>query len=131
MRRRAVLAAQADLVRAAERERLRALVDADAEATARLHADDFQLITPDGVPLSKADYLGALASGAIAYRVFEPTSELAVLLSGDLAAIRYQCRIEIVAFGTEYVDRGWHTDVYAWRDGRWQAVLSQMTRIIP
>lgn len=59
----------ADQLRAAERERLRALVAADVEAAGRLHADDFQLINPLGGSLSKAEYLGAIASGEINYLI--------------------------------------------------------------
>jgi uncharacterized protein DUF4440 len=51
----------ADRVRATERDRLRALVDADIAAARQLHADDFQLITPSGDSLSKDDYLGQVA----------------------------------------------------------------------
>jgi len=40
-------------LRATERARLRALVEANMDVARPLHADDFQLITPSGVALSK------------------------------------------------------------------------------
>jgi hypothetical protein len=49
----------ADQLRSAERERLRALVEADVEVAGRLHAEDFQLINPLGGSLTRAEYLGA------------------------------------------------------------------------
>jgi hypothetical protein len=119
----------ADLVRAAERARLRALVDADMATATRLHADDFQLINPAGRSLTRAEYLGSIASGEIDYLAFEPTSVVVVRLHGDAAIIRYKSRIHIVVEGEEHVDQGWHTDLYERRDGRWQAVWSQMTEI--
>jgi len=54
---------EADLLRATERNRLRALVEADMETAYQLHADDFQLINPAGGALSKEQYLGGIASG--------------------------------------------------------------------
>jgi len=40
------MAPEADLIRAIERERLRALVQVGMEVERRLHADNFQLINP-------------------------------------------------------------------------------------
>ena len=62
----------ADLVRATERERLRALVAADLTIADRLHADDFQLVNPGGRRPAKAQYLGGIASGYLNYRLWEP-----------------------------------------------------------
>ncbi len=121
--------ADAELVRATERERLRALVAADMPVVRRLHADDFQLINPSGGALSKDQYLGGIASGVLDYLVWEPDS-IAVHLYGQAAAIRYQARLEIVVQGdTVPLRRYWHTDVYERRDGRWQVVWSQATEI--
>jgi Domain of unknown function (DUF4440) len=112
-----------------ERTRLRALVEADDQAAADLHAPDYELITPGAARLSKTEYLDGIQSGRLDYRVFEPASEMAVLLLGTGAAVRYQARIDI-RFG-DRSDAGlfWHTDIYAHRDGRWQVVWSQATRI--
>jgi hypothetical protein len=112
-----------------ERQRLRALVAVDLELAEQLHTDDFQLINPAGRSLSKDEYLGGIASGLIDYRVFEPTSKIDVRIYAHVAVIRYQSRIEITAFGEEHSDRGWHTNVYEMRDGRWRAVWSHMTVI--
>ncbi len=120
----------ADLIRHIERERLRALVEVDMEVAEPLHADDFQLITPIGLPLSKAEYLGSVVSGEINYRVFEPDADIAVRLYGDGAVIRYRSRLEIVSDG-HHLPLGsyWHTDLYEQHDGRWQIVWSQATNI--
>ena len=54
---------EAELLRATERERLRALVTGDVERAGQLHTDDFQLINPLGGALSKEQYLGGIRSG--------------------------------------------------------------------
>jgi hypothetical protein len=121
--------AEADLVRATERERLRALVQADLEVARRLHADDFQLITPRGESLSKEQYLGGVESGELDYVVWEPESSIDVRVHGDAAVIRYRSKLEIVVRGQRVpLQRYWHTDSYEKRDGRWQVVWSQATQ---
>jgi ketosteroid isomerase-like protein len=120
----------ADQLRATEQERLRALVQADVETADRLHADDFQLINPLGGSASKAEYLGAIASGEIDYLSWEPET-IEVKLYGDVAVIRYQAalQIKVRALPDAPSGRFWHTDVYEKRNGRWQVVWSQATQI--
>lgn len=119
----------ADLLRATERSRLRALVEADMAVADALHAGDYQLITPGGGTLSKDEYLAGIADGTLRYRRFEPVGDLQVRIWGSAAALRYQVSIEVDADGTSFQDRCWHTDVYELRDERWVALWSQATRI--
>ena len=119
----------ADGLRATGRERLRSLVDADIETARRLHADDFQLVTPAGVTLSKAEYLGEIASGNLDYLIWEPET-IEVRQYGEAAVIRYRAQAQAIAAGQKTpLRRFWHTDVFEKRDGRWQAVWSQATLI--
>ena len=48
-----------------ERRRLRALAEGDTDTAAPLHADEYQLITPNGSVLTKDDYLGDVKSGRL------------------------------------------------------------------
>lgn len=125
------LAAEKEALRAIERARLRALVAADMEVAERLHASDFQLITPSGDTLSKRQYLDDVVTRWLHYTVFEPDSPIAARISGQTAVIRYRSRIEITSAGKPDSGSFWHTDTYEMRDGRWQAVWSQATRIAP
>lgn len=116
---------EADRLRQVERERLRSLVEADVEVARRLHADDFQLITPGGATITKEQYLSAIESGQLSYRAWEP-GEIAVRFYGAVAVIRYQdVRFEVYS-GGRLVHRGegYHTNVYERRDGQWQVVWS-------
>lgn len=118
-----------DHIREIERERLRSLVDADLAAAEPLHSEDFQLITPIGSALSRAAYLGAIASGSIDYLAWTP-SDIAVRLHGLSAVIRYRAYIDVVFNGIA-VPPGdyWHTDAYEYRDDRWAVVWSQATAV--
>jgi hypothetical protein len=115
--------AAAELTRI-ERERLRLLVAADVDAAAPFHADDFQLITPSGVALSKAEYLEEVRAGDIDYTRWKP-GEIEVRVHGDAAVLRYRAEMEMNGI----VRRLWHTDLYERRDGRWRVVWSQATAI--
>ncbi len=121
----------AELTRNIERARLRALVSADMTTAEPLHAPDFQLITPIGAALSKAEYLGAVAGGHIKYLLWEP-GDIAVRLCAASAVIRYRARLEVV-FGGTRVPPGdyWHTDAYEVRDQQWMVVWSQATAVSP
>jgi ketosteroid isomerase-like protein len=117
----------ADIVRATERERLRALVAGDLARACQLHSDDFQLINPLGGVLSKEQYLGGIGSGQLHYLYWEPES-IAVRVYGEVAIIRYQSQLEIVVQGRHIPrQRYWHTDLYERRGGQWQVVWSQAT----
>jgi uncharacterized protein DUF4440 len=126
-RARAGEAQDAEVLRATERERLRALVMGDVERAAQLHADDFQLINPLGGALSKEQYLGGIGSGQIHYLYWEPDS-ITVRLYGDVAVLRYQSELEIVVQGHPIPrQRYWHTDLYERHGVRWQVVWSHAT----
>jgi hypothetical protein len=120
----------ADTLRVIEVSRLRALVDKDMEIAERLHAEDFQLITPGGVALSKTEYLNGVASAITDYRLWEVDSPIDVRMFDGVAILRYRSILHMIYHGDDLgPDRFWHTDSYEWREGRWQVVWSHATRI--
>ena len=121
---------QAEQIRDIERARLKALVTGDVSAASLLHTDDFQLVTPIGALLSKAEYLGAIATGHINYLYWEPGA-IDVRMTETVATVRYRAELEVM-FGTHHVSRThyWHTDTYELGAAGWQAVWSQATQIV-
>jgi ketosteroid isomerase-like protein len=118
-------------MRDTECRRLRSLVEVDLVTADALHAEDYQLITPNGHALTKQEYLGEVASGQLRYHVFEPASDIMVRGSGQVALLRYRARITVQAHGPAASMTCWHTDCYEQRAGTWQAVWSQATAISP
>jgi ketosteroid isomerase-like protein len=119
-----------DVIRSVQCERSGALLAANIETARRIHADDFQLITPLGAVFSKEQYLSAVEARVIKYSVMELDSAVDVRVYGDVALIRYRAQIEVDVQGQRYPRAGyWFTDAYEKRDGRWQIVLSQGTGI--
>ena len=117
-------------LRDVERRRLAGLREADMSSCEALHAADYELITPGGATLSKQEYLRQISDGSLDYRRFDPEGDIAVRVLGpSAAALRYRVAIEASFPGGHDADRFWHTDIYERRDGRWQAVWSQATRI--
>ena len=114
---------------ALERARLEALVAGDRVRMDALHAPDYELITPGGDPFSRSEYLDSLASGELHYTVFRPVSPVRVRQTEDAAIVRYVVHIEIDFGDGHDGGRFWHTDYWERRDGAWQAVWSQATRI--
>jgi hypothetical protein len=94
--------ADAEIVRAMERERTRALVRGEVEVARELHADDYEFVTPLGVVLSKDQYLGAVAAGDLQYLAWDVESPIKVRMYSEVALIRYQADIEIVVQGRGY-----------------------------
>ncbi len=123
--------ADAAFIQDLERERLRSLVEPNVDVARRLHADDYELVPPGGGSISGAEYLGSIERGEFVYDVFEPASEMRCRTYRDAAVVRYRARIQ--CHGDNWQDGGifWHTDLYERRDGRWQAVWSQATRVRP
>jgi Domain of unknown function (DUF4440) len=121
---------EADRLRAIERTRLHALVDADTATARKLIAPDFELINPGGGTSGREDYMQALDAGVIDYLVFEPSSPITVRLYGDSAALRFQVSFDlVVGFDTHVKHQGWITELWERRQGRWQIVWEQATAI--
>jgi uncharacterized protein (TIGR02246 family) len=117
-------------LRELERQRLAAFVAGDVPALRALHADDLHLINPAGQELTKEDYIGGIAAGFIQYQTWQPESEIQVRLHGDSAALRYLAQVVIAVKGqVQPPQRFWQTELYEKRDGKWQVVWSQSTRV--
>ena len=113
------------LLKSVEVQRLQALVDADIDAAAKLHADDFQLVTPFGEMVSKERYLGNISSGSLDYISWRPM-DISVRLYGDVAALRYKdLEFVVEAGGMPHLSGALvHTNIYERRSGNWVAVWS-------
>jgi hypothetical protein len=98
-------------------------IDADKQKLDRILADDYVGILEDGTNQGKADYIATVErDDSIERWDFE---DLKVSLKGNRATltglIRYYLRNGEAAF--LFIDK------FVWRDGRWQAVSSQIRRV--
>ncbi|HEU4767837.1 MAG TPA: nuclear transport factor 2 family protein [Pyrinomonadaceae bacterium] len=121
-----------------EREWAGAAKNRDADAARRILADDLIITYPDGVVATKAEEVSAIESGAITADSWElPEADVKVTVLNASAA--FVTGRGIIGNG-KYKDpkspkpidiSGEYRflDVYAKRNGKWQAVASQTTRI--
>ena len=100
-------------------ERVAALLNVDIHTAGRIHADDFQLVTPLGAVFSKDQYLGAVTAGVIKYVSMELESQVDARVYGDVVLIRYRTSIEVDVQGQRFPRASyWFTDAYEKRDQR-------------
>jgi Domain of unknown function (DUF4440) len=115
-------------VRTAERTVLRASVDADTRTLRAVLAPDFQQIDVTGSAETRADYL-SLVAGTVDFRQLKPLTPIRVRVHGNSAVARFELAFKVVARGTKLQHRGWNTDLFERRGGRWQLVWSQTTPV--
>ncbi len=107
-----------------------ALVTADMAVLRKIHAADYELITPDGSIESRSAFLSDVAERNLDYRTFTPISPIRVRVLGDVAAVRYESHIVIVVAGVgQIANDNWHTDLYEKVSGQWMLFWSQATPV--
>ncbi|HXX02170.1 MAG TPA: nuclear transport factor 2 family protein [Candidatus Acidoferrales bacterium] len=116
----------ADFLRTLEVERTQAIVARDMPAIERLHAPDYELISPPGRVMTRERYLSLIAAEPF-YAKWEH-GEMRVRFSEGMAAVRYRAKI---TFPSGRVVDWWHTDIYELQAGSWKAVWSQATQLAP
>lgn len=102
-----------DFFCALEIERTHAFVTRNLPVIERLHAAEYELITPAGRIFSRARYFAAIA--AEPFYVAWAHGPMQVHATGEMAAIRYQARL---TFPSGKAVTCWHMDIYVLRDGQ-------------
>lgn len=115
-----------------EAQRMDALLTVDVPRFEALHDDAYHLCNPTGTMWDKAEYLRRLTTGQLAYSRLETTSKVDVLVSENLAVLRYRCLIALHVDGAEIpAHECQHIDVYTHSGhGRWRCRYSQATGIM-
>jgi ketosteroid isomerase-like protein len=107
-----------------------ALVSNDLAAVSRIVADDWVGIDFKGAMTSKEETLAQLKSGESRNEYVE-LGDVNVRVYGDTAVVTGTDTEKSVYQGQNTNGRYAFTDVFVKKDGRWQAVASQSTRIVP
>jgi len=116
-------------VLALERKRADAMVREDVETLATLLADDLSYTHSDGRRDTKESFLGLVAAPAIRYLGVDYSNQ-EVVDCGDAVVVRGTARIRLLREPGEALDYlVLFLDIWARRDGRWQTVGWQATRI--
>jgi len=109
----------------------------NSEAVKRILADNAVIVYPDGSTATKADEVKTIESSAITADSFEILDPKVTVVDGDSAFITGRGVIKngknVVPGQKRPIDISGEyrfLDVYAKRDGKWQVVASQATKIL-
>jgi len=119
-----------DSVRAAEYARKQALLTADTVLLSRLTASDFYEVNRFGQLRTRASNMLEIATRTLKLTSVSYDS-LSVHIYGDVAILTGIADNTGEYRGIPFAGRIRYTRVFAWRDGRWQAVMMQQTPIQP
>jgi ketosteroid isomerase-like protein len=104
-----------------------AIVKNDLEGIGRLVADDWIIIDPNGEIVDRTRFFEVIKSGALTHEVME-SDDFRVRVYGDSAVVTGITRTKGKFMGLEFSTQERATDVFVKRDGRWQCVLTHLTR---
>jgi ketosteroid isomerase-like protein len=118
-----------------EREWSGAFKNRDVETVKRILADDVAMTYPDGTTGTKADEVRSIETGAMTLESWDTTDTKVTVIDADAAFITGKSTLKKASLkdakGKTIDISGDYRflDVYAKRNGKWQAVASQTTKI--
>lgn len=113
-----------------ERDWAKALVAGDTATIERITASDWVMTDPGGNRTARAESLAEMRSGALKFESMTPL-DMEVRVYGDTAIVNGRSRDKLTYKGQDMSGEYRFTDVFVKRDGRWQAVSSAVTRVMP
>jgi ketosteroid isomerase-like protein len=129
-------AIQAEILKL-EREWMDAPKTKNGDAVRRVVADDAVLVYPDGTVATKADEVRTIEAGDVTSDSFEMIDPKVTVISADAAILAGRSTIKngkyrdpntkkTIDISGEYR----FLEVYAKRDGKWQVIASQATKVV-
>lgn len=118
----------ADAVKAADAARFKAQTTNDFTALGQLLADDLVYTHSSAAVDGKASFIESMRSGTVKYESIE-SRDVQVRVYGTTAIINGAGRFRVTARGEKLDNQLRYTDVWVLKDGRWQMVSWQSTKI--
>jgi ketosteroid isomerase-like protein len=113
-----------DSVKQLEKDWIEAMKAKDVDKLGQILADDWVGIGPDGVRATKKDYIGDVAAGGSTLASFD-VGPMDVKVVGSTAIVQGSDNEKSTTKGKDSSGKYVWMDVFAKRDGKWQAVRSQ------
>ena len=104
-----------------------AIVNNDLESIRRLVADDWIIIDPNGEIVDRTRFFEVIKSGVLTHDMMK-SKDSRVRVYGDSAVVTAVTRTKGKFMGHDFSTQERATDVFVKRDGRWQCVLTHLTR---
>ena len=115
-------------LRGIEQELIDAMLKGDAAPVERHYADTFVFTTPHGESVNKAQVIANLKSGDVKFESSK-VDDMRVQVYGDAAVVTSTTTDKGQYKGADVSGRYRWMDVFVRRDGRWQLVAAQGTRV--
>ena len=112
-----------------EQEMSATLTKPDADAAAKMLADNFYAVNPDGSTQGKSQFLADLKSGKLKLESNQLDEMKVHAASADLAIVTYRSTDKGTYDGHDLSGQYRWLDVLAKRGGTWQFIVSQGTKI--
>ncbi len=120
--------ARAAALRSAETTRFEAQVNADAKALGTLLDEGLEYTHSNGDQDTKASFIDSLVTGKRDYVSTTATIET-LRIFGDVAVIRGKAKVTVADHGQSKDLSLGYTDVWLWKDGRWQMTAWRSMRL--
>ena len=104
-----------------------AIIKNDLESIGRIVADDWIIVDPNGEIVDRRRFFEVIKSGALTHDIME-SEDFRVRVYGESAVVTAITSTKGKFMGQEFSTRERATDVFVKRDGRWQCVLTHLTR---
>ena len=104
-----------------------AIVKNDLEGIERLVTDDWIIVDPNGEIVDRARFFEVIKSGALTHEMME-SEDFRVRVYRESAVVTAITSTKGRFMGQEFTTQERATDVFVRRDGRWQCVLTHLTR---
>jgi ketosteroid isomerase-like protein len=104
-----------------------AIVRNDLEGIGGIVTDDWIVIDPNGQIVDRVRFFEVIKSGALTHDMME-SEDFRVRVYGDSAVVTGLTRTKGKFMGQEFSTQERATDVFVKRDGRWQCVMTHLTR---
>ena len=115
-------------IRQLDREWIKAYSRRDTAVLDRIYADDLIVTNPDGSVGNKTEEIAGIKSGTFTFESIT-NEDVRVRVFGDMAVVTGRSKMK-GRYKDQDISGGYrYTDVYIKRQGRWQAVALQITRI--
>jgi len=111
-----------------ENEFAEAIVSNNPEDIGRLLRDDWVIIGADGEIIDRARFFEVIKSGALTHDMME-SEDFRIRVYGDSAVVTAITRTKGKFMEQEFSTQERATDVFVKRDGRWQCVLTHVTKL--
>ena len=104
-----------------------AIIKNDLESIGRIVADDWIIVDPNGEIVDRTRFFEVIKSGALTHDIME-SEDFRVRVYGESAVVTAITSTKGKFMGQEFSTRERATDAFVKRDGRWQCVLTHLTR---